>query len=129
MAEHLAPYVTVHAALPGGVFKYDWKGHKLIEVSKDDIRGSVASQSFAARAPVILIFSSDPAELGNLRGQDSAEEFACVLTGAMTQDVYLAAAALNLGARYIHSMKAENIVSALRLPEGARPIALMLIGK
>jgi hypothetical protein len=129
MAEGLAPYVSVHVASAEGVFLYDYKGHKLVEVSKDNIKAKVGAQAFVGKAYYILIFSTIPEELKNLRNQAAADEFADVLVGSMTQDVYLAAAALKLGARYIHSMKVDNITSALKLPEGSRPVALMLIGK
>jgi hypothetical protein len=129
MAEGLQPYVSVHALTNDGVFLYDWSAHKLVEVSKENIKGRIGSQAFVGKASVVLVFSSIPEELSKLRNQGARDEFADVLAGAMTQDVYLAAAALKLGARYIHSMKAEELAKGLSLPEGARPIALMLIGK
>ncbi|MDR2197974.1 MAG: nitroreductase family protein [Deltaproteobacteria bacterium] len=129
MAQGLAPYVSIHVVAADGVFLYDYRGHKLLEISKENVKGSVASQSFAAKASHILVFSTLPEELGKLRNPADAEEFACVLTGAMTQDVYLAAAALKLGARYLHSMKTDVVASALKLPEGSRPVALMILGK
>jgi nitroreductase len=61
-------------------------------------------------------------------GRVSAE-FSRVAVGAMTQNVYLAAAALQLGARYIHAIKAEEIAGALKLADGDAPICLMLLGK
>jgi hypothetical protein len=129
MAEGLPPYVSVHVASPQGVYLYDYKEHKLVEISKENILGGIARQAFVGKAAYVLIFSSIPDELKNLRNQNDSDEFANVLVGAMTQDVYLAAAALKLGARYIHSMKSDVIKSSLKLPEGSRPIALMLIGK
>jgi len=47
----------------------------------------------------------------------------------MTQNVYLAAAALGIGARYVHTLNADEIRRALKLPPGDVPIALMLLGK
>jgi nitroreductase len=47
----------------------------------------------------------------------------------MSQNIYLAAAALRLGTRYIHSIHREVIRSALGLPPGDEPIALMPLGK
>ncbi|MDR2339885.1 MAG: nitroreductase family protein [Deltaproteobacteria bacterium] len=129
MANGLPPYVTVHVAADDGVFRYDWKAHALVELSKENVKGKVASQSFVGRASYVLVFSTDPEGLKALRDQSAAEEFACVLVGAMTQDVYLAAAALKLGTRYIHSMKLDAIQEALGLPEGARPIAVMPVAK
>jgi nitroreductase len=129
MAEGLAPYVSVHVASTDGVYLYDYKENKLVEISKENIKAKIGAQAFVGKAAYILIFSTIPDELKNLRHPGTADEFAAVLVGAMTQDVYLAAAALKLGARYIHSMKSDVIASSLKLPEGSRPLALMLIGK
>ncbi|MDR1312155.1 MAG: nitroreductase family protein [Deltaproteobacteria bacterium] len=129
MADGLAPYVDVYAIGNGGVYRYDWKGNKLVEISQENIKDKIAHQGFVRRAAWILAFASNPELLAKLRRPETGPEFAQVLTGAMTQDVYLAAAALNLGTRYIHSFYAEELQSGLKLPEGSVPIALMLVGK
>ncbi|MDR1164944.1 MAG: nitroreductase family protein [Deltaproteobacteria bacterium] len=128
MAEGLPPYVDVYVAGPEGVYLYLPKENLLREISAENIRAQIGAQAFVGKAYYVLIFVSNPEELGGLRNRDAAEEFAAVLTGAMTQDVYLAAAALKLGARYIHSMKEPAIVAGLKLPEGHKPLALMLLG-
>jgi nitroreductase len=130
MAEGLPPYVDVYVASSGGVFLYDYKAHKLIEISKENIKAKIGEQAFVKKASHILIFVANPEGLAKLRNQGAATEFADVLTGAMTQDVYLVAAALKLGARYIHSMRVEEIKAGLKLTEeGQRPIAIMMLGK
>ena len=103
MAEGLAPYVRVFVAGPGGVWLYDWAAHKLIEISKENVKAGIAAQAFVAKAWYSLIFVSDKKISAGLGpGAPAADNFIQVLTGAMTQDVYLAAAALGLGSRYIH---------------------------
>jgi SagB-type dehydrogenase family enzyme len=130
MAEGLPPYVDVYVAATNGVFLYDYKAHKLIEISKENIKGKIGEQSFVKKASHILIFVANPEGLSKLRNQAAATEFADVLTGAMTQNVYLVAASLKLGARYIHSMRTDDIKSALNLTEeGQRPVAIMMLGK
>ena len=47
----------------------------------------------------------------------------------MTQDTYLAAASLNAGARYIHSLKRDEIENALRLPDDNWVVCIMMLGK
>ncbi|MDR3332906.1 MAG: nitroreductase family protein, partial [Synergistaceae bacterium] len=80
-------------------------------------------------APCILILVGNAEALSNFKDSDKKKEFANVAAGAMTQDTYLAAAALGLGARYIHSMKRSEIKRALNLPEDDFPICLMMLGK
>lgn len=130
MANGLPPYVRIYAATKDGTFLYDWSRHSLEDISDKDIRADIGAQRFAADASCILILVEDGGTLAEQYGDETVEtEFANVAAGAMTQHAYLAAAAMNLGARYIHSMKIENIVSSLRLPETDRPICIFLLGK
>jgi SagB-type dehydrogenase family enzyme len=129
MAEGLAPYVDIFLAGTQGVYHYDYKAHKLEEISEENIKAKVGAQSFVKKASWLLIFVENPEVLSQLRNKDAGTEFANVLTGAMTQDIYLVSAALRLGARYIHSMKVDEIKAALGLTDAQRPIAIMMLGK
>jgi nitroreductase len=128
MAMGLEPYSRIYVARDDGIFLYDWKDHALREVSKENIRAKVGAQSFVRTVPCILILVADAEGLAGFREPDRTA-FAYVAAGAMTQDIYLAAAALGVGARYIHSMNVEAISEALALEEGAFPLCLMLLGK
>jgi hypothetical protein len=129
MDRGLPPYVDVYAATPGGVFLYDWKSHSLAEVSKKDVRAGIGLQNFVAGAPCSLIFVANSESLSAIKDESLRDQFSAVAAGAMTQDVYLASAAMSLGARYIHSIKEREIKSALSLAEGDGVICLMLLGK
>ena len=129
MAKGLEPYCKIYVAQDDGIFLYDWRVHGLTEVSKENIRAKVGSQNFVNTAPCILIVVADGKALSDNFNEKDAAEFAAVAAGAMTQDVYLAAAALEIGARYIHSMNLEDIRRALSLPDEDYPLCLMLLGK
>jgi nitroreductase len=129
MDRGLPPYVDVYAALESGVFLYDWKTHSLTDVSKEDIRRNIGLQRFVAGAPCSLIFVANSESLSQIKDEALRTHFSDVAAGAMTQDVYLASAALGLGARYIHSLKQDDIKSALSLSAEDRVICLMLLGK
>jgi hypothetical protein len=130
MASGLPPYVRIYAATKDGTFLYDWSIHTLEDISGKDIRADIGSQRFVADASCILILVEDGEVLAERYSDKTlAAEFANVAAGAMTQHAYLAAAAMNIGARYIHSMKIANIVSSLGLPEGDRPICIFMLGK
>ncbi|MDR1886018.1 MAG: nitroreductase family protein [Synergistaceae bacterium] len=128
MANGLPPYVDIYAALDSGVFKYDWGSNSLIEVSKEDIRGNIGSQNFVAQASCSLILVSSEEGLAKVN-DELKKQFAHVAAGAMTQDIYLASAALHVGARYIHSLKYPETRSALGIPDGDEIICLMILGK
>jgi nitroreductase len=129
MSKGKPPYCKIYVAGQDGVWVYDWKTHSLLEQSKDNIKAQVGRQAFVKKASYILVIVSDPEILKTFNDPQVEFEFAAVLTGAMTQNIYLAAAALKLGARYIHEMRLEDIKAALKLGEGEIPICLMLLGK
>lgn len=128
MALGREPYCRVYVLGSGGVFLYDWKKHALTTVAKDDLRGAVSGQSFVAKAPYVLIFVSDGKALGAFNTPRSAE-WGAALTGAMTQNVYLAAGALDIGARYMASMREDAVRQGLKLDKADTPLCVMPIGK
>jgi hypothetical protein len=129
MALGLPPYVDVYAALENGIFLYDYRANSLVEISKTDIRGKIGMQRFVASAPCSLIFVANAKSLSEINDEPHKREFSDAAAGAMTQDVYLASAALGIGARYIDSIKEDEIKSAASLPEDDRVICLMMLGK
>jgi nitroreductase len=129
MSKGLEPYCRIYVAQDDGIFLYDWQVHGLSEISRENIRAKVGSQNFVRTAPCILIVVADGKALSDNFNEKDAAEFAAVAAGAMTQDIYLAAAAFDMGARYIHSMNLEEIRKALSLPEEDYPLCLMMLGK
>lgn len=129
MARGREPYCRIYVADDQGVFLYNWKEHSLQAISRNNIKSKIGAQGFVKMAPCILIIVSDTEALAYFKDDKTAWEFAQVLTGAMTQNIYLAAANYNIGARYIHSMRIDEIKAALRLPAGDEPICLMMLGK
>lgn len=123
------PYCRVYVAANDGVFLYDWKNHALEKVADGNIKGKIGKQGFVRKASYVLIFVSDAEILAQFNSADITRDFAHVAVGAMTQNVYLACAALQIGTRYVHAMNVGEIVQVLKLPQGDTPIALMLLGK
>lgn len=128
MASGKPPYIRLYIASENGTFLYEWEGHYLREINKQDIRSDIGKQNFTKRAPYIFIFVSDGDSLEDYDAQ-KANDFSQIAVGAMSQNVYLAAAALKLSTRYINSINAEFIRQSLQLPENSKPIGIMLLGK
>ncbi|MDR1607195.1 MAG: nitroreductase family protein [Deltaproteobacteria bacterium] len=129
MAMGLPPYCKIYVAGTKGVWLYDWASHSLIDVSPENIKPIIGDQAFVRRASHVLIIVSDPKGLETFPDPALKDEFAHVLTGAMTQNIYLAATSLKVGARYIHGMRLDDIKTALKLAEGEKPVCLMMLGK
>jgi nitroreductase len=123
------PYCRIYVAADDGVFLYGWKDHDLEKITGENIKAKIGKQGFVKKAYYSLIFVSDAEILDQFKSEDVSRDFSHVAVGAMTQNVYLACAALKIGARYVHAMNKDAISAALRLPRGNIPIALMLLGK
>lgn len=128
MGKGRPPYCRVYVAGADGVYLYDWASHSLREISADNIKAQIGKQSFVKKAYYILIIVADGEGLSYFPAKE-ASEYGQVLTGAMTQNIYLACASLKIGTRYIHQMHVDAIKEALQLPAGDEPICLMLLGK
>jgi len=122
------PYVRVYVAGEQGVFLYDWRSHSLQEIMKHDIRSDVGRQGYLGSVPYVLIFVIDGERAGAFDG-GRGEAWANVAIGAMTQNVYLAAEALNIGTRYMAFLDADAIRSHLSLAENDVPLCIMPAGK
>jgi len=112
------PYVTIYILGKEGVFRYQRDNHSLDKVSDKDIRGSISPQAFVGSAPYILIYTTEK----------SGIELGATLVGAMTQNIYMASQALNIGVRYMMTMKADIVREELKLKESEQPLSILPIG-
>ncbi|SCB75600.1 Nitroreductase [Gilliamella bombicola] len=128
MANGNPPYVRIYVAGEKGTFLYEWEGHYLKEINNKDIRADIGLQNFTKRAAYSLIFVSDAHAFTDINPEQIAN-FSYTAVGAMSQNAYLAATALKLSARYIHSIKPDVIIQELELPEGSKPLGMLLLGK
>jgi nitroreductase len=122
------PYVRIYVASEKGSYLYEWEGHYLKEINKKDIRANIGLQAFIKRAAYSLVFVAEESAFKDVK-PEQINNFSYTAVGAMSQDIYLAAAALKLNARYIHSIKPAAIRQELQLSEGDKPLAMFIIGK
>jgi nitroreductase len=61
--------------------------------------------------------------------KELAYHFASVAVGAMTQNIYLAAASMNLGTRYLYGIDRDFIHKELKLSENDSAVCVMVVGK
>jgi len=123
------PYCTVYVAKPDGVFRYDGKNHSLAEISKENILAGITSQTFVANVPVVLIFVIDGKRISEFGDPVRRASFGYLLTGAMTENVYLAADSLNISVRYMATLNEDFVRSKLGLPADDTPVCIMPMGR
>ena len=93
------PYCRVYVAANNGVFLYNWKDHSLEKIADENVKAKIGKQAFVKKAYYVLVFVSDAEILAQFKSEDITRDFAHVAAGAMTQNVYLACAALKVGTR------------------------------
>ena len=87
MAMGREPYVSVYVLLKSGGYLYNWEKNALMQqTAEKKLTSRAVTQDFAKSAPCILVFVS--------KGTMNVDQYNYVATGAMSQNVYLAAEAL-----------------------------------
>ncbi|HWR98512.1 MAG TPA: nitroreductase family protein [Candidatus Methanoperedens sp.] len=77
-----------------------------------------------ATAPVVLVLCADPAQSGNMRGQ----EYYLTDTGIAAQSLMLAARAQGLGTVFVGIFQEEPLHDLLGIPENVRVVGLFPLG-
>ena len=103
--------VDVLVALPGGVYRYEPKEHRLVRVFPEDIREKIPNQDSFKKAAMIVLYVINKDKAG------SRIEFADIEIGCMSQDLYLEAAALGMGSCIFAGVKVNDVTKILGLKE------------
>ena len=102
--------VDVLVALPGGVYRYEPKDHRLVRVLAGDIREKIPTQDAFKKAAMITLYVLN-------KDKTSRIEWADLEIGCMGQNLYLEAVALGMGSRIIASIKTDDVTKILGLKE------------
>jgi hypothetical protein len=129
-AQGIEPYVDIHVAGKEGIYRYAWQDHSLKLVAGGDFRTKINPQSFAGAASYIFIFVSNKDSLKKKGGSSQNwAKWTHVATGAMTQQLYLVADSLGIGARYAETMDVNFVRKTLNIPADEEPICIFALGK
>ena len=102
--------IDVLVAVPGGVYRYEPKDHRLVRVLAGDIREKIPTQDAFKKAAMITLYVIN-------KDKTSRIEWADLEIGCMGQNLYLEAAALGMGSRIIASIKTDDVTKILGLKE------------
>ena len=111
-----AQVITLYAALPDGIYKYDPTMHTLVAFSKEDIRPIIGN----TKAPLILLY------VANLARQ--SKYLAAVDCGFIGQNVYLYSAANNLNTIFLYGVNTSALNYKLELKLGEEVLFAQLVG-
>jgi Nitroreductase len=127
MAMGRPPYTKVYVTDKEGVYLYDWQNHALVVVSTDTkAHGSIPMQGFGKTASTNIYMVPDMAQLSE---SSNGEEWGALLAGAMSQNIYLAAEAVGVGARLVYSIERERAGEAFGLKDGETALFAIILGK
>lgn len=129
MGQGNKPYVKIYAVRPDGVYYYDWNTHTLKTITDKNVMKEINNDGFVQASPVVLIFVSDPSEIGGMARLNEGNSVAFTLTGAMAQDIYLASDSIGISTRYMVSFNTDKIKSIFGLKDGEVPLCIMPLGK
>ena len=116
--------IKVYVCNEKGVWLYNAKANNLTQVSSEDLRPSLcARQMFVMDAPVTLLLVSE--QSGRQR---ASERYGAMDAGYVSQDIYLACAAMGLKTVARAMMDQEAVKKALNLKEGDYPMLNHPIG-
>lgn len=128
MAMGRPPYCKIYVTSKDGIHLYNWKEHKLEEISGENVNADIPTQYFAQRAPLSLYFVTDGESISAM-DEPLASEGGPLLAGAMSQHVYLACEALGIGTRMIYSIKRDAASRLFKLGENDVVLFAMPMGK
>jgi SagB-type dehydrogenase family enzyme len=118
--------------LAPGVYRYEPKSHALALVTPGDPGAAMAKatprQDWIARSPAVVVVVGDSALAAQKFGA-RAERWVALETGCVVQDVFLEATALGLGTVMVGGFEDAALRSALGLPSGWQPFAVMPVGR
>ena len=114
--------------LPAGVYHYRVAAHALAPVAAGDLRSPVVraclNQTWMAAAPVMAVITGEYRRCTGRYGQRGIM-YTHMEAGNVSQNLFLAAEALGLGAGIVGAFEDQALSRALTLPPGHEPLLVM----
>jgi len=118
--------------LSAGIYSYDPHKHELTRVAEGDARAEMSKaalgQSSIKSAPAVLVLSA-VYERTTVKYGERGIRYVHMEVGHVAQNIYLQAAALNLGTVVIGAFDDDGIKKVLRMTGREHPLYLMPVGK
>lgn len=117
--------------LAPGVYHYLVAEHALKPLTPGDLRSAVVraclSQTWMAAAPVMVVITGEYRRCMARYGQRGVR-YTHMESGNVSQNLFLAAEDLGLGAGIVGAFEDEALARALKLPPGREPLLVMPVG-
>lgn len=114
-----------------GLFRYLPDGHKLEQVSEEDLRSELADaalgQSFVAEAPVDIVIAAVYERVTSRYGV-RGERYTDIEAGHIAQNIHLQAVALGLGSVPVGAFDDQKVKKLLGLTDEEQPLYVIPVG-
>ncbi len=107
--------IELYVAMAKGTYRYEPGGHKLILISKEDIRQIAYKQDFPQKAPLTIIYVANYDKQTGLDDKNLKTRYAAVDTGFIGQNIYLYCASEGLATTFIGMIESKKIAAKLKL--------------
>jgi len=119
--------IDVYLTTAKGLFRYDAKAHALERLQETDLRGKTSGQSFAATAPLNLLYVADFSRMGG--GESDRVFYSATDAGFIAQNVYLFCASEGLATVVRGAFDRAGLAAAMKLKPEQRIILAQTVGK
>ena len=121
-------FMDIYIAADQGVYRYEPTKHQLIMVSNENIKAKTSKLPFVGTASHVFIFVANLKEFPFFVNKADRLTLAHATTGCMSENLYLAAAALNLGTCLVSTIDTKSVEEHLKLSQDQLPLYLMPVG-
>jgi SagB-type dehydrogenase family enzyme len=117
--------------LPAGIYHYEVGSHALTPVAQGDFHARVAgaclSQTWMTQAPVMVVITGEYRRCTARYGQRGIR-YTHMESGNVSQNLFLAAESLGLGAGIVGAFDDKTLAQVLKLPPAHEPLLVMPVG-
>ena len=117
--------IDIYVATSDGLFVYDARGNRLEPVLAQDVRPATGLQSFAATAPMDLVYVADLSKVGSTQESDL---FTYADAGFIAQNVYLFCASEGLATVVRGSIDRVALAKMMKLRPEQKIILAQTVG-
>lgn len=118
--------------LAAGAYRYEPYGHRIARLAAGDRRAALSDaalrQEWMRDAAVILVLAA-LYERTTVKYGDRGRRYVHMEVGHAAQNIYLQAAALELGTTFVGAFQDDRVTAVLGLPNAQRPLGLMPVGR
>ncbi len=119
--------MDVYVVFAHGVYVYQGQDHSLKPVLAKDVRPLAATQAYAQKAPIQLVYVSDYKKMDD-RFAAKKPIYSAFHAGSISQNVYLYCASAGLGAVVRDGVNREALAKALKLSDSQVIVMAQTVG-